>query len=421
MVSILAAFLAVVVLSSTVFAANGVDAEWIKVNGDIVQDGDNLRVELGDELEIRVRLQATRDVEDLEVQARLIGYEYNNVENLIDITRPFDMEENDTETVDLSLTVPIRADKDEYELRIQIDDRRTNFVSDSFTIRVKGPRTNVRIKDVIFSPHGEVLAGRLLVSQVRIENIGERDLDDIKVVAEIPALGVADAKFLDEELDGSKVGNGDTEITEDLLLRIPECAEPGVYDVDFTVSFDEYEETTFSRQIRVVGDACETQGSLPSQQQTQKSVITPPPAQDIAAGQSGSYPIVITNAGAQAQDYTVQVRGAETWAVVDVTDPAPIVQPGESKTVYVYVSVNENAAVGQKVFTVEVSDGRNRQEFPVVTSVTEAQQQTSSLRRALEIGLIVLIVLLIVLGLIIGFNKMRSNNDDDEPRGQTYY
>jgi len=41
------------------------------------------------------------------------------------------------------------------------------------------------------------------------------------------------------------------------------------------------------------------------------------------------------------------------------------------------------------------------------------------LKRALEIGLIVLVVILVILGLIIGFNKLKGDEDDKE--GESYY
>ena len=46
-----------------------------------------------------------------------------------------------------------------------------------------------------------------------------------------------------------------------------------------------------------------------------------------------------------------------------------------------------------------------------------------SVKRGLEIGLIVLVVLLVILGLIIAVNKIRGNDDDSEDEGseQTYY
>ena len=325
--------LAILLLSGAAFATNGVDQTWIKVDGDVVDSGDNIRVDLGETIDIRVKLQATEDVEDIEVQARIVGYEYNDVSSLIDVTRPFDLEENDTETVDLSLSIPIRAEKDEYELRIEVDGRKVDFVDESFTIRVKGPRRGIRMRDVVFSPRGAVMAGRALLTQVRLENVGERDLDDVKVIVDIPDLEISGEVFLDDELEGSKSGKGDKDITEEVFIRIPTCAEPGIYDVDITVEFDEFDSITETETIRVVeGETCAIAGATPTTPTVERTVITPPPAQDVAIGQAGTaFPLIITNMGNSAKTYTLRVRGVDAWGISEVTDVAPIVRAGASR------------------------------------------------------------------------------------------
>ena len=416
--------LVMVLLTGAVHAANGVDLDWIKVDGDIVEANDNIVVDLGEDIDIRVKLQATEDVEDVEIQARIVGYEYNDVNSLIDLTEPFDMEANDTETENLELMIPVRAEKDEYELRIVVADRTTDFVRESFTIRVKGPQDGLRIRDVVFSPRNEVMAGRALLTQVRLENIGEDDQDDVKAIVSIPGLGVSGEVFLDEEIEGSKVGDGDNEVTEEVFIRIPECAEPGLYDVEITVEFDEYDSVQSTESIRVVSsDSCQaTQPTQPTQPQQQTTVITPPPAQDVAAGEGGAtYPVIISNLGTSSRVYTLEVRGVDGWGSAEVTDAAPVVAAGQSKTVYVYVAANQDAAAGQRVFSVVVSQDEQAREIPMTANVVEAEDGLSSVRRGLEIGLIVLIVLLVILGLILGLNKLRGNDDDEDMKGQAYY
>ena len=420
--TLVVALFAVLLLSGAAFAANGVDLEWIKVDGDRVEADDNLRLDLGEEIEIVVKLQATEDVEDIEVQARIVGYEYNDVRTIIDVTNPFDLDENDTETVDLSLMIPVRAEKDEYELRIEVDGRRVDYIDESFTIRVKGPRKGVRIRDVVFSPRGAVMAGRALLTQVRMENIGERDLEDVKVIVDIPGLDVSGSIFLEDELEGAKSGEGDIDVTEEVFIRIPKCAEAGTYDVDITVEFDEFESVSTTESIRVIeGETCPA--AAPSTPQTpDRTVITPPPALDVVVGQAGTaFPIVITNMGTTSKTYTIDVRGVEAWGTAEVTDVAPIVRAGASKTVYVFVSANEDATAGEKVVGVEITQAGETQEITLTANVVPGEQDLSSIRRGLEIGLIVLVVLLVILGIIIGLSKLKGGEEDDDMKSQTYY
>ena len=54
--------------------------------------------------------------------------------------------------------------------------------------------------------------------------------------------------------------------------------------------------------------------------------------------------------------------------------------------------------------------------------VGEESKGFGGVKKALEIALVVLVVLLVILGLIIGFNRLKGNEDDEEAgEGQTYY
>jgi uncharacterized membrane protein len=409
---------------ASVFALNNVSdssdlsVEYVKINGDEYESGDSLKVDLNEKISIRVKLQAVADVSNVQVGARLIGYEYSDRESVSDVSRTFDLNAGDTEYVDLEVAVPLRAEKDSYELRIDVDGRKVNYEYKSFTVRVAGPRSAVWVKDVIFSPNDAVQAGRSVLVSARLENIGERDLDEVKVSASIPSLGVVGATYLDE-LDGEKVsGRGERKSSEEVLLRIPACAKPGVYDVVVQATFDEYEVTKVTRQLQVIaGDACPL-ASAPTA--SERTVISAPSLVDVVSGVSGSsVPIVIQNMGSQAKSYTITVVGADDWAVTKVSDKNPIVSGGESKVVPVSIAAKPGTVAGVKTFAIEVATESGKQQILVSANVT-AQQDT--LKTVLQIGVIVLVVILVILGLVVAFTKMRNNDDDDiDNKGQAYY
>jgi hypothetical protein len=54
--------------------------------------------------------------------------------------------------------------------------------------------------------------------------------------------------------------------------------------------------------------------------------------------------------------------------------------------------------------------------------VSEEASSWDSVKKGLEVGLIVLVILLVILGLIIVVNKLRSQDDDEEDeKSKTYY
>ena len=88
---------------------------------------------------------------------------------------------------------------------------------------------------------------------------------------------------------------------------------------------------------------------------------------------------------------------------------------------YVFLSANEDATPGEKVVGVEITQAGETQDIALTANVVESKSNLSSLRRGLEIGLIVLVVLLVILGIIIGMSKLKGGEEDDDSKSQTYY
>ena len=54
-------------------------------------------------------------------------------------------------------------------------------------------------------------------------------------------------------------------------------------------------------------------------------------------------------------------------------------------------------------------------------NVAEGNNGWDTIKKALEIGLVVLVILLVVIGLIIGFSRLKGRDDEDEDEDKTYY
>jgi uncharacterized membrane protein len=405
------------------------DIEWVKINGDKFDfaDGDEvLRIERGDTLDIRVKLHASENIEDVEIAADILGYEYNDFARISDSTALFDMDADDTEVKELTLIMPANADKDKYDLRIRVAGRTGPSNEQRVALKLVGARHQVNIKDVILSPSNSVQAGRALLATVRVKNYGEQDEDGVKITVDIPALGVSASDYIDE------LEEDESTTSEELYLRVPNCAEAGLYDVVVTVEFDEgYERDTASTGILVTeGELCkpvgeDTEPTAPSTPQTVISVGAT--SQDVAMGAGGVvYPVTITNAGKSSKTYTMSVEGADSFADVSISPSSTmVVNGGETKSAFVFLTAKSTAAEGQRMFTLTVSSGGEvLQQIPLTANVVRGQQTFGAfpwerVKRGLEIGLVVLVILLVILGLIIGFNKLKGNEQGSD--NKTYY
>lgn len=381
--------------------------------------------EKNDKMEIKVVLTAQEDLKDVQVEAVLRGYDYPDL--IEDISSAFDMKANVTYQKTLKLTLPIRMDKDAYKLRIRVEDRDGDTVQQNYELQVEADNHLLYIRDIVFSPDNFVKTGRALLTTVRMKNVGEQDEDGVKVTVSIPGLGVSASDYIDE------VDEDESTTSEELYLRIPECAKPGEYDVKVDVSYHDGEEkeSKISTITVVDGDVCPT--NVPAKETddkvTEKTIISVGAgSQQLTAGQGGAiYPITITNQGASSKTYELAVDVPGDWATYQVTPSnVAVVAAGDSATFYVYVSAKETAQAGESMFSLTViSSGDVLKQIPLKATVAKSEPVTSwaSVKKALEIALVVLVVLLVIIGLIIGFNKLKGSESEEseEEMGKTYY
>ncbi|MEM4267903.1 MAG: putative S-layer protein [Candidatus Woesearchaeota archaeon] len=403
-----------------------VEIEKVKIDGDEITsiqddpDADNiLSIERDQEFEVKVEVRASADVRDAQIEVVIRGYDSD--EMIEDITDVFDMKANRTYIKKLNLRLPVNADKDLYRMRVRVDDRDGDTTQEDYRIEITATRHAIQIKDVIFSPE-KVMAGRSLLATVRLKNVGAVDeKEGVKVQVSIPELGVSAADYIDE------VDEDDSVTSEELYLRIPACVKEGTYDVEVAVVYKDGERVTRAKDTILItkGDGCEP--ATPTQQeqpQTPKTIITMGPSvQDVTKGQGGViYPFTITNAGKESKTYVLTVDGYSDWADIRMT-PANImvIQPGETKAAYLYLSAKDTAAVGEHMFTVTITSGGETLKEVALKSIVHAgqtqqpeQQGWPNIRKGLEIALLVLVVLLVIVGLIIGFSKMRGKEEEAE-------
>ena len=404
-----------------------VNVVWVKVDGDIVENGDTLRetMDRAQDLNVKVKLQALADVRDLSVEARFSGDEHFVI---ADFSENIDSFENDTfETVELNLRLPEIMDKGDYKLRITLSDRYSAGRQYNYNFKIENPSHSMMIRDVFFSPHGQVQAGRALLSVVRIENLGEDEEDSVRITVAVPQLNVAATDYIDE------VDTDDEVSSEELYMRVPANAKPGVYDVVVTVDYDERtRQTEEVFQIEVLENpqaAADADGSSSTDNNAGRTVVTiGPESQQAGQGveKGAVFPVTLTNEGATSKTYTLAVGGVEVFGTVQV-DPSNVVlvSPGETKTAYVYVSVRDDAQLGPHTFSIDIKSGdKTLQSVPLTVNVVKGEADFGGVKRGLEIGLVVLIVILIVVGLVIAYTRSKKGEGEEEgSSGQqaTYY
>ena len=196
-----------------------------------------------------------------------------------------------------------------------------------------------------------------------------------------------------------------------MFLPIPASTAEGDYEIKVTAMYDDLRETvTKTGTVHVVADS-KFAGS-------DKLVLAVGPStQTVATGKTATYGVALTNAGTTSKAYTLEAVTGD-WATASFSDNLVVLEPGKNKVVYVNVAVSGDAAAGNHVASVAVKAGDEVLETVSLNANVVAGEDGVSLRNGLELALIVLVVLLVLIGLIIGFSRLRKDDEDEE---QTYY
>ena len=398
------------------------DVRSLQINGhDQGLFGNDLHLEVarGEKLDLELELGATENVSDVQVSAMIGGYEYSSYEfdKIFDMSRTFNLQAGDKKFVSLELEVPVKLDPDYAKLYIEVhsrDELRKSYYYELDVVNVEDSDA-VLIKDAYLSPSSEVMAGRALTSTVRVENIGQQSYDDVTLIVKVPALNIQAVETL-EQLDVDE-----KETFEDLVLRFPKDAQPGDYVVEYTVKYDEYESVSKTGVVHVSECTEVTCGAAAADDSKSVTQLFFDSEKILDAKSGATFPVMIQNTGSSQKSYTLAVSGVSAWGTATISEGSLVVVPaGAMVPVYVHVVPNDNTAAGEYSFSVTVASDGAQDVLPMKAVVTQSSSEDrSGLQKALEIGLIVLVVILILIGLIIGFNKLRGSDDDEDAK--TYY
>ena len=394
--------------SSTLGGLSDLTSEMnVEVNGE-EDDGSFPAVEEGEELEVEVELvnNGQTDAENIEVEARLMGYDEEDVKESTSVSK---VTVGTKKTVKLKLTVPNDFPNGNATLRVLV----TGGVDELYTIYqlyVESPSHSVKIADVSFSPSLTVKAGRSLLTTVLLENVGENVEEDVKVTVEVPELGISVSEYVDE------VAVDDHEDVDEMFLQIPADAEAGEYTVKVTAKYDDLDESvTETYTLKVL----ENDLVKPQTKAGKLVLAVGPERQSVTAGDNKavSYAVALTNEGSASKAYMLEVATGD-WATAKLSESLVVLEPGQNKVVYVDLTANADAAVGEHLASLTVKSGSDVLESVVLKTTvvqgTSADKESVSLRNGLEIALVVLVVLLVLVGLVIGFSRLRKDNDGEE-------
>src|SRR3990167_1200916 len=217
-------------------------------------------IERGESQNLDIYITGTGETTDVNVRAWIGGYEYDSVIVASDM---FKVEDGVSYKKTLTLEFPADLEADqEYTLYVEIYDD-LDSVTYSGTIMVSKVRHSLEIQDVLVDSN--VDAGDYTTATVRLENLGDKKEEDIKVTVSIPELGVEESTFLDEltnnEIDNEvqvsvSYNKGYDSLEEATSISVASANVAETEDSSVTVVVEETEEeesdsTDFSTALRL--------------------------------------------------------------------------------------------------------------------------------------------------------------------------
>jgi len=397
------------------------DITRVEVNDEELT-GRTLDVERGETFVVETTVLGINNVDDVSISAEIQGYEYGDIRKRSNL---FSVEAGLTYKKVLTLTIPDDIDASQvYTLRIEVEDDRNSEVFE-ISLNIDEPRHNLAFNPlnggILVNP-SVVTAGRPVFVTARIENLGEKKQDDILVRASIPKLGVSTEAFLDElvtELqERSQRFDDDEESSQsvDLLLRTPDDAESGEYEVVVDVIYNRgHDQVTQSKKILVKGAEKVT---------GEETIINIDGTSKVVGSTEVPFRLMIANLGSERATYTVNVEGTSLWGESRVEPSFLNVEAGKTGESVVYVKSKRDAQAGNYNFVVRVNKGTELvRELSLNARVDGTGAGAVGLRTVLTVIFVVLLAIIVILVIWLAIKRAQERQGTEEPvaTGQTYY
>ena len=362
-----------------------------------------ISVRIGETIPIEVEFYPWTDYSDVTIRAEL---SYGHGKDVRVVSDVFDAIAGTTYRETLNMKIPSNVEVSPpgelYTLSIDIKDGRgVTIESQAFDLTVQKENDLVEIQKVI--AQSTVEAGKPMLVNIVVKNVGTDKQDDVYVSVEIAALGVYNEEYAGDIESVDDDEGKDTAIIS-VPIKIPSTALSGSYIMTVTASNGNVE---VSKKVGL------TVSGMAKESETSDAIPTVT-SQTVAQGKTALYEISVVNLGTSAKTYSVEITGTDGWASYSINPLTVSLQKDARSQLNVYLTAQDKAASGTHTFTatVKASDGWEKQ-F-VLTANTEAARTVDPVL----ISVIVLAIILVVL--IVIFAKSRGKPEALEGE-ETYY
>jgi len=376
-ISLFFVFLTAVLTVMTAVSALNISPIEANVRGNYLNSFAPFSVERGDSLPVQVSFTAWEN-DTVTVSAEIEGYK-KSIESK---TGSFDIIEGVTYDKTLTLKIPTDIDSETYSLSIKVSGKGTPEYA-NFELEIQRDSFGLEVIS-IWTP-SVVAAGKVLTANIVVKNRGSHDAEEVFIKASIPELGLEKIVFANDIVnDDADREVRDDSIEKTISLIIPATARKGTYNLIVEASMENSDTTAVKQRafsVDGVGEATAT------------AILPKDVNKKVAQGKATTFEMTIMNLAETSQSYSIDIAGTEGWASTQISPMDITLGKEESKTVTVYLNVDNTAMLGNHALVANVKSGNTvLQQVNFMVDVTKAGEID-----ALMISAIILAVILVVL------------------------
>lgn len=377
--------------------------------------GDDDQLEPGDYLDLDFDVKnklTTQTIDDIKVKAWVEDSDGDRISDKVE-TDKFDVDEKDSENIDLTVRIDPDVKEGTYTLVIEArgEDEDTQTRCNAYTENVKVEKEDhsLLLDSVQITPSTAKCGGTVEVS-THTYNIGKKDEDDIKLKVKAADLGIEEYSEIFKLNDGK-------DVIKTTLLEIPANAAAGDYWLEVIATFNDGDDQASSGLMPFTVTCGEVAPEVTPTTEAPSVMSLPTTSATAKIGEKIKFTTTLTNTGDKTSTFTLSLSDVSDWAESDIEPSAITLAPGASMPVYVYITPK---SASPHTITLSVfADGQLAATQTLTVNVIEAEEVTgtgieitewghgvsASQAKALikdyigTAGLIVLIALLVVLAL----------------------
>jgi len=323
-----------------------------KIKLDIEDPDKNDNFKPGESLTVSVEVE-NNDSEDQDATVEVSIWNLDENDEILSQDADVNVDNGDTETVDFDFTLPLgdeigSSDKIAIFAKVVFDDFDEDVQCAEASIPIDVERENHDVVIQEFAVNPVTLAcGDNANFRVSALNIGKKEEENVQVSIRNPDLfGANDLtsnEFILDEFD-----KNDNSAVKTFSFRIPDNAKEGEYNIEALVLFDNKGKSVVeTKTLNVQGCVA---GKTTSLNLLQSSFTG-------AVGNVFAIPVTVQNSGSSAVTYTLEANAVGGWGKTESQDLS--VGPGQTSTVFVYVTPNTGLTTGKYAGTVELKQGGN--------------------------------------------------------------